>query len=192
MDSYLLPLLTSFTLVFMAELGDKTQLATIMLSSRASGRSVFTGAMLAFLLVDGVSALAGGGILRSLPFIWVDLASGALFILFGVLSLLGGAGRVRVEDGGVTILKTFSIVSIMELGDKTQLASIILAAELGSPVSVVAGMMLAFASVTGLGVLLGTRLLRLMPERYLRVGCSLLFVFFGVLFIFRAFSIWSF
>ncbi|RLI34999.1 hypothetical protein DRO55_05760 [Candidatus Bathyarchaeota archaeon] len=192
MDSYLLPLLTSFTLVFMAELGDKTQLATIMLSSRASGRSVFTGAMLAFLLVDGVSALAGGGILRSLPFIWVDLASGALFILFGVLSLLGGAGRVRVEGDGVTILKTFSIVSIMELGDKTQLASIILAAELGSPVSVVAGMMLAFASVTGLGVLLGTKLLRLMPERYLRVGCSLLFVFFGILFIFRAFSIWSF
>ena len=67
MDSYLLPLLTSFTLVFMAELGDKTQLATIMLSSRASGRLVFTGAMLAFLLVDGISTLAGGEILRSLP-----------------------------------------------------------------------------------------------------------------------------
>ena len=83
------------------------------------------------------------------------MASGAFFILFGILSLLRGAGKVRVEDGGVTILKTFSIASIMELGDKTQLASIILAAELGSPVSVVAGMMLAFASVTGLGVLLG-------------------------------------
>ncbi|MEM1558580.1 MAG: TMEM165/GDT1 family protein, partial [Thermoproteota archaeon] len=51
MEFDLTPLLTSFTLVFLAELGDKTQICTIMLSSRSSAISVFSGAMTAFFVV---------------------------------------------------------------------------------------------------------------------------------------------
>jgi len=78
------------------------------------------------------------------------------------------------------------MISLMELGDKTQLASIALAAELGSPLVVLLGVMLAFAVVTGIGVILGARILSLLPERYLEGGASLLFIFFGLVFIVSA------
>jgi len=52
-------LITAFTFVFLSEIGDKTQIAVIMLSSRSSPRSVIVGSMLAFFVVDGVSALIG-------------------------------------------------------------------------------------------------------------------------------------
>ncbi len=70
----------------------------------------------------------------------------------------------------------------MELGDKTQLASIILAAELKNPLIVLGGIMLAFSIVTGIGVILGAKLLRLIPEKYLKTRTSLLFMFFGFYF----------
>ena len=187
MSSVVFPPLTAFTFVFFAELGDKTQLTTIMLSSKASATSVFAGAMLAFLVVDGVSTLVGGTLLGFLPYRWVRLGSGLVFIIFGVFSLVHKKEeKIKREREEVTVLKTFSMVSLMELGDKTQLASVALAAELGSPLVVLLGVMLAFAVVTGIGVILGTRLLSLLPERYLEVGASLLFISFGLIFILSA------
>jgi len=76
----------------------------------------------------------------------------------------------------------------MELGDKTQLASIVLAAELNNPLIVLAGVMLAFSVVTGIGVIFGAKLLRLLPEKYLRIGTSLLFILFGCIFALGAIS----
>jgi len=187
MNPIVVPLITAFTFVFLAELGDKTQLTIIMLSSKAPATSVFTGAMLAFFMVDGVSTLVGGTLLGFLPYRWVRLGSGLVFIVFGVFSMIRRKEeKTKEERQEVTFLKTFSMVSLMELGDKTQLASVALAAELGSPLVVLLGVMLAFAVVTGIGVILGARLLSLLPERYLEVGSSLLFIFFGLVFILSA------
>jgi len=186
MDSVVVPLITAFSLVFLAELGDKTQLTTIMLSSKASAACVFVGAMLAFFVVDGVSALVGGTLLGFLPYKWVRLGSGLVFIIFGVFSLVRKREEIKKERQEVTLLKTFSMISLMELGDKTQLASIVLAAELGSPLVVLLGVMLAFAVVTGIGVIFGAKVLSLLPERYLEVGASLLFMLFGLIFILSA------
>jgi len=186
MDTVVVPLISAFTLVFLAELGDKTQLTAIMLSSKSSASSVFVGAMLAFFVVDGLSSLIGGTLLGFLPYRWVRLGSGLIFIIFGVLPLIRKRERIRKEGEKVTLLKTFSMISLMELGDKTQLASIALAAELGSPLVVLLGVMLAFAVVTGIGVILGARILSLLPERYLELGASLLFIFFGLVFIVSA------
>ena len=183
MDVVVDSLMPVFILVFLAELGDKTQLTAIMLSSRASAASVFAGSMLAFFLVDGVSTLVGGTVLSFLPYRWIRLGSGLVFIILGVLSLFRKKDKIKEEGQDVTFLKIFSVISLMELGDKTQLASIALAAEIGSPFIVLLGVMLAFAVVTGIGVIFGSKLLRLLPQRYLELGASLLFVLFGVIFI---------
>ena len=74
----------------------------------------------------------------------------------------------------------------MELGDKTQLASIVLAAELKNPLIVLVGVMLAFSVVTGIGIIIGSKLLKLIPEKYVKIGASLLFILFGVSFILTA------
>jgi len=177
----MVPLMTTFTLVFLAELGDKTQLVTMTLSSKASVISVFSGAMLAFFLIDGVSALIGGELLRFLPHAWISFSSGLVFIFFGVFSLIRRNQKIEIENQKTNFLKTFSLIALMELGDKTQITSIVLAAELNSPLIVLAGVMLAFSVVTGIGVVFGSRLLRLLPEKYLKIGTSLVFILFGFL-----------
>ena len=70
----------------------------------------------------------------------------------------------------------------MELGDKTQIASIALATQFSSPLIVFIGIMLAFILVTGVGVILGSKFISLLPMRYLRVGTAVLFILFGVIF----------
>jgi len=186
MGADMVPLITAFTFVFLAELGDKTQLTAVMLSSKSSGISVFSGAMLAFFLVDGVSTLIGGELLRILPSEWVSFSSGIVFLVFGIFSLIRRSGKAKVEAPKATFLKTFSMISLMELGDKTQLASIVLAGELKSPLTVLTGVMLAFSVVTAVGVIFGAKLLRLLPEKYLKIGTSLLFMLFGLIFILDA------
>jgi len=176
-------LVTAFSMFFLAELGDETQLATMSLSSKSSEISVFAGAMLAFFLGDGVSALTGGELLSFLPGKLVSVSSGLVFIFFGVFSLIRREKKVGVERRKETFLKTFSLISRMKLGDKTQPASIFLAAELKNPLIVLLGVMLAFSIVTGIGVIFGAKLLRFLPERYLKVGGSILFIFFRLIFI---------
>ncbi|MEM2849680.1 MAG: TMEM165/GDT1 family protein [Candidatus Bathyarchaeia archaeon] len=186
MEFDLTPLLTSFTLVFLAELGDKTQICTIMLSSKSSAVSVFSGAMAAFFIVDGLSTLLGGELLRFIPKNITSLAAGLIFILFGIMYLLRKEEKTVFDRAEASFFKTFSLVSLMELGDKTQMASILLAAQFGNPLMVLLGVMLAFSLITGIGVLLGSRILRYVRGSYLKMGTSIIFILFGFFLIFES------
>jgi len=74
----------------------------------------------------------------------------------------------------------------MELGDKTQIAVITLSAEYDAPIQVFLGVMLAFSLLTALGVVFGKVISRYISGRYIKIGASLIFVVFGILFIFEA------
>lgn len=182
----LTPLVTTFTFVFLAELGDKTQLTVIMLSPKSSVASVFAGSMLAFFLVDGLSAVIGGELLGLLPTEWVSLISGLVFAFYGFFLLFRRDNEIKIRSEKATFLNAFSMISLMELGDKTQLASVLLAAEFKSPLVVLIGVMLAFSVITGIGVVFGAKLLRFLPERYLRTATSLLFILIGFIFVIDA------
>jgi putative Ca2+/H+ antiporter (TMEM165/GDT1 family) len=81
---------TTFSLVFLAELGDKTQLATLSLA--ASGRSrlvVFLGAAAALVLTTSIAVLLGAGLARLVPPSWIQRAAGVGFLVMGVLFLIG-------------------------------------------------------------------------------------------------------
>jgi putative Ca2+/H+ antiporter (TMEM165/GDT1 family) len=185
----LIPLLTSFGLILIAELGDKTQLAVISLSSKRKSKTVFIGALLAFAFVDGVSALAGGAIATLIPAFWIGLGAGIAFIIFAVYTLfLEKAEKPDVEQRPLALASSFSLVALMELGDKTQLAVVSLSAEYDAPVMVFIGVMLAFAVLTTLGVVLGAAISRWVPLKYVRIGSGLLFIVFGILFIWSAMS----
>lgn len=80
----------SFALIFLAELGDKTQLATLTLA--ASGKSrlmVFLGSALALTLTSAIAVLVGEGLARVVPEAWIRRAAGLGFVVLGVLFLLG-------------------------------------------------------------------------------------------------------
>ena len=82
--------LTTFATVFLAELGDKTQLATMLLVAQGkSPLAVFLGSASALVISSLVGVLAGGVIAKYIPEIWVRIAAGSGFVILGVLLLLG-------------------------------------------------------------------------------------------------------
>jgi putative Ca2+/H+ antiporter (TMEM165/GDT1 family) len=114
----------------------------------------------------------------------IGLIGAAVFIGFGVHTLLSReTERVKVRRGKFVILTSFMMVLMMELGDKTQLSIITLAAKYAAPISVFLGMVFAYVLVIGIAVVVGNKLLRLLPPRYLRILTGALFIFFGLIFL---------
>jgi Ca2+/H+ antiporter, TMEM165/GDT1 family len=185
----LLPMLSTFVIVALAEFGDKTQFAVICLSANHRPRSVFMGALLAFALVDGISALIGGVIAPFVPAFWIGLAAGIAFLIFGIYTLLSKENAiVKVKEHSEAVTTSFLLIAIMELGDKTQFAVIALSAEYGAPLQVFVGVMLAFALLTALGAVFGKVISRYVSARYIKIGVSLMFIVFGVVFLYEALS----
>jgi putative Ca2+/H+ antiporter (TMEM165/GDT1 family) len=182
----LLPLIYSFGIIALAELGDKTQITVMCLSANKRARTVFIGAVLAFALVDGVSALIGGAIGAFIPTRWIGIGAGVAFLVFGVYSLLLKVEEVKVDNRSLNVAHSFSLIALMELGDKTQLSVIALAAEFDAPIMVFVGVMLALALLTAIGIAVGVVISRFVPMRYVKIGSSVVFVVFGVLFLWGA------
>jgi len=180
----LAPLVSSFGIIALAEFGDKTQLAAVALCSRHRPISVFMGAVLALALVDGISVLIGDALAALLPMFWIGTGSGIVLILFGIYILLSKESEdVELKERRFPFASSVLIIALMELGDKTQFAVIVLAAKYSAPILVFLGVMLAFMLITGIGVTVGASLPRFVPMRYVRIGAAAIFIFFGVLFL---------
>lgn len=84
---------STFAAVFLAEMGDKTQIATMSLSGASSSRlSVFAGSALALVATSAIAVLVGGVVSRYVPAIWIKRAAGSVFIVLGVLYLASTFG----------------------------------------------------------------------------------------------------
>ena len=185
----LLPILSTFAIVAIAEFGDKTQIAVVSLSAKHKPRSVFIGALLAYALVGGVSALIGAAIAPFVPAFWIDLVAGISFLIFGVYTFFSKEDTmVKIKEHSKTVTTSFLLIGVLEFGDKTQLAIIALSAEYGASVQVFVGMMLAFALLTALGAVFGKIISKYISARYIKIGASLIFVVFAVLFLLEAFG----
>ena len=83
-------LLTTFGIIFLAEMGDKTQLAAMTMSAQTKKPwAVFLGASLALVAVSAIGVLVGGVVGQYVPLEWVKRIAAALFIVIGVLMLMG-------------------------------------------------------------------------------------------------------
>jgi len=82
-------LISTFVSIFVAEIGDKTQLATLSLAAGGKSRlTVFAGSALALCATSAIAVLAGEGVSRLIPPIWLRRIAGAVFIVLGVLFLM--------------------------------------------------------------------------------------------------------
>jgi len=178
----LVPVFSTLVLIFLSELGDKTQLAVISLSCNHKWSHVFIGAMLAFLAVDGISVVVGGPLLALLPLRYVQVVAGGVFIFFGIFPLLRKSSNQMKPSkiGAFPILTCFSLIALMELGDKSQILAITLAAQ-SPPILVLIGLIVALAMLTMLGVFLGAKLLSKLPMKWLHIGTLTLFIIIGIL-----------
>lgn len=179
------PLLTTFGLIALAELGDKTQLTVIALSAGYDRVKVFAGVILAFTLVTGLGVLVGDGLLQVVNPALVRIIAGLLFVAFGIWILLSKSSCDANDNPSLCnpLLSTFSMIALAEMGDKTQLSAVTLSAKYDSPYLVFLGAILALALISLLGVLLGKKLCEIVPLSKIRLGAGALFILFGILFL---------
>jgi putative Ca2+/H+ antiporter (TMEM165/GDT1 family) len=184
-----LPLVAStFGLIFIAELPDKTALASLVLATQYPMRQVIFGAWLAF-LIQTLVAVAAGSLLQLLPSQPVRLASGVGFLIFAVIAARRDleAEEHREEQRAVAVaqgrppwMACFLVVFAAEWGDITQLATAALVAQTGQPVPVALGAVMALWSVTILASVAGARLGRYLPPRIVKWASVVLFAAVGV------------
>ena len=158
MDLPLNEIIIPLIAVGLAEMGDKTQLSVILLSSRTREyTSLLAGVMLAFLITDGIAILIGSWVTGVIPLHLLKLISGGVFILFGAMILRGGQ-EVAEDGGGLSsgnaLVSGFSLIFLSEWGDKTQIASALFATEY-DPVMVFIGVMAALFILSAMAVYLG-------------------------------------
>lgn len=187
----LAPFFAAFVLIFLAELGDKTMITVITLSSKHSRRLVLSASVLALAAVSLIGVLVGQVLYDLVPAYIVTLAAGVLFIAFGLATVLlpEKEGREPEERragalgafGGI-----FALMALMEMGDKTQLSIIALSAQYGAPLLVLLGAVAAFALVTLAGVMLGAEIGRRVPQRHIKLGSAAVFIIFGAVFLAQA------
>lgn len=167
----LIVILTVFGIVFLAELPDKTALASLVLGTRYRPLHVFGGTAAAF-LVHVVLAIAAGSLLTLLPGRVLHAVVGALFLIGAVL-LLRGRHEEEEEDlqlGGdkpATLRRvagmSFGVILVAEFGDLTQIVTANLAAKYHNPISVGLGATLGLWAVAGLAIVGGRGLLKVVP-----------------------------
>ena len=191
--------ITAFATVFLAELPDKTMIATIVLSARFHRPfAVWIGAASA-LVLQMVIAVTAAQLLRLLPERPVQFAVSGLFAI-GAIVLWRSQDEVdpdeaiadelpQAQAGTLSARRiagtVFGIVFIAEWGDLTQLATASLATT-RPPFSVLVGASLAMISVSAIGVLAGRALLRVLPERLLHRAAAVVFATLAVVFFVNA------
>jgi Ca2+/H+ antiporter, TMEM165/GDT1 family len=173
---------TTFLAVLPAELPDKTILAALILSSRYRPWYVFSGAAAAF-LAQVTIAVAAGGAISLLPHRPVEGAAAAVFAVSAVLLWRHkeeenpDADEEGGQDGGragfwPVFGTSFAVVFLAEFGDLTQFLTVSLAARFHDPIAVGAGATLALWTAAAIAVLIGWRLLKLIPMRWLTRGAA--------------------
>ena len=190
-----LPLIVStFGVIFIAELPDKTALATLLLATRLRARAVFLGAGLAF-AVQTIIGVAAGSVLTLLPVTPIHIASGIGFLVFAFLALRRKPEEDEAEEESAIAnvrasrpawLVSFLVIFAAEWGDLTQLATAALVAHTRQPLSVGIGATLALWAVTGLAAYAGARLGKLINPRLLNIAGGILFAAIGTYIIYTA------
>ena len=185
MEAFLL----STAVIFVAELGDKSQLMAMTFATRYRARDVILAITAATLIVHLASVAIGFWIGEAFAGYqgWIAIGAGIAFLIFGAWTLRGDelteeeASKAR-KATGTALLAVGTAFFLAELGDKTMLATITLATRegwFGTWIGSTLGMVLADALAIAVGALLGRNL----PEKAIKIGAAILFFAFGAILI---------
>lgn len=183
--------LISLGTVALAEMGDRTQLLSLMLVARY-GRPwpILAGILVATLANHSAAGLLGAAFGRVLSPAVLDLAVGAGMVVMAGWALVPD----RLDDAGATLpprgvfFATTMAFFIAEIGDKTQIATVALAAGYASLGAVVAGTTCGMLAANLPVVLLGKAFAARLPLRAIHLGAALLFAVLGAFFLLRGFA----
>jgi Ca2+/H+ antiporter, TMEM165/GDT1 family len=175
---------TTFALVFLAELPDKTALASLILATRYRAWYVFIGAAVGF-AVQVALALIAGSLLALMPHRLLQALVAALF-LGGALLMLrhhdepadeAADGKTVAKSAWRVILTSFTVITVAEFGDLTQIVTVNLAAKYHAPLPVGLGALAGLLAVAALAILGGQAMLKVVPLKVVtRLAASIMAV----------------
>lgn len=182
-------ILLSFGVIFVAELGDKTQLVAMTFALRYRWWVVISAITVATAVVHVLSVAIGHYLGAALPTGLLGILAGAMFVIFGLWTLRGDklsdeeASKAQKATAPAFFVVT-SAFFLAELGDKTMLATVTLAADnnwIGVWIGSTVGMVAADALAIVVGAVLGKHL----PERIIQLAAATLFLLFGFFMLFE-------
>ena len=184
MNGVLVASAVSFGVVFVAELGDKSQLMALTFATRYRALPVLVGITLATAVVHAVSVAVGYGLGSALPTGWIALVAAVAFFGFGAWTLRGDTltddERAKAERStGSAIVAASVAFFLAELGDKTMLATITLATQYGW-FGTWLGSTLGMVAADALAIVVGRALGKRLPEKTIAYGAAALFFVFGI------------
>lgn len=168
---------------FIAEMGDKTQLMLIALTSKYKLRDIILGTAAAILVLNGLAVLAGGLVSEFIPDWLIKTIAALAFLYFAASTIAGeeeeGSGKSKIKFAPLAVFCTFFIA---ELGDKTQLTAITFGANEGMSAALVVwiGCSLGLFAADILGMLVGYLLKSKTPDGLLNTLAFAIFSIFGV------------
>ncbi len=207
-------ILIAYGILFLGELGDKTQLIVFNLALEYDKfYKVGIGATIGFALIVTIGVFFGAIITELIPLFIISIASGIIFIIIGLLETrslkelyLSRKNEVMTEiksesnENSEEIAKSkfmrlkknpylagFGFIFLMELGDKTQILTISLASLYGLPIEVWIGSFLALITLAWMGILIGATIAKKVPKFYLKLVSVLIFIIVGIIVITSSF-----
>lgn len=180
-------LLLSFGVIFVAELGDKSQLMALAFAARYKALPVLAGITLATAIVHAFSVVVGMSVGAAMPTEVISVVAGVAFLAFGVWTLRGDAlseeEAAKAHRSNRSAFMAASVAFFLaELGDKTMLATITLATTEGA-LGTWAGSTLGMVAADALAIVVGSHLGARMPERAIKIGAAIAFFVFGAILI---------
>ncbi len=179
--------LASFAIVFLAEMGDKTQLLAMAFAARFRWQTVLWGVFAATLANHLAAVLVGNYLTNLGPLVYIKVIASVSFILFGLWTIRGD--ELHNEDKRFNFSPFWTVAVaffLAEMGDKTQLATVALAAEFSKVIPVWAGTTTGMLIADAVGIIVGIVLHTKVPERKIKWFAAIVFILFGLLGLYQA------
>jgi putative Ca2+/H+ antiporter (TMEM165/GDT1 family) len=172
----------SLVFVVLSEMGDKTQLLAMAFASRYRWQTVLWAVFWATLCNHFLAVLAGDYLTAFLPVHYVKIAAAVSFILFGLWTLRGDTLNNEDQRSGSSPFWAVAVgMFIAEMGDKTQLATFVLAARYENIIPVWMGTTSGMVIADAIGILVAVVLGKKIPERFVKWFAATIFIVFGLL-----------
>ena len=174
--------IASFLFVVLAEMGDKTQLLAMAFACRYPAKTVLAGVLVATLVNHLLAVVVGSWLTNIVPLGAIQIAASASFILFGLWTLRGD--RLAGEDRKYKFSPFWTVAVAFffaEMGDKTQLATVALAAKYQLILPIWMGTTAAMLVADAFGIIVGVVLGKKIPERFVKWFAAVIFILFGII-----------
>ena len=178
--------------VVVAEMGDKTQLLAMAMASKYKVRQVMLGVLIATVLNHALAVALGSYLNSVIPIDTIKIVAAVAFLIFGFWTLRGD----KIDDDDKKKKKFGPVVTvciaffIAEMGDKTQLMTIAIAADSINPLFILIGTTTGMLIADGIGIICGAWMSKHIPEKYIKWGAGLIFIFFGTLTLYQSAPEW--